>query len=152
MYLQYIYIHLTYIKLYSVSIINTDIPGTPVITRSTSEVVENRILTMTCSARSTTILPNNLPSDLKPIMEYRWQRDNKNLTNDDRHQMSDKTLTIDNIQRQDNKITYRCIAHESGSRLSNYKDITLNVMCKYICILLININKIKSETQNLSFV
>ncbi|KAK2140037.1 hypothetical protein LSH36_1505g00004, partial [Paralvinella palmiformis] len=121
----YIYIHVTYIKLYSVSIIYTDIPGTPVITRSTSEVVENRILTMTCSARSTTILPNNLPSDLKPIMEYRWQRDNKNLTNDDRHQMSDKTVTIDKIQRQDNKITYRCIAQESGSRLSNYKDINM---------------------------
>ncbi|KAK2139262.1 hypothetical protein LSH36_1910g00003, partial [Paralvinella palmiformis] len=63
-------------------------------------------------------------------MEYRWQRDNKNLTNDDRHQISDKTVTIDKIQRQDNKITYRCIAQESGSRLSNYKDITLNVMYK----------------------
>ena len=123
---------MTYIKLYSVSIIYTDIPGTPVITRSTSEVVENRILTMTCSARSTTILPNNLPSYLKPIMEYRWQRDNKNLTNDDRHQMSDKTLTIDKIQRQDNKITYRCIAQESGSKLKRSKSLTLDVRCKYI--------------------
>ena len=87
---------------------------------------------MTCSARSTTILPDNLPSDLKPIMEYRWQRDNNNLTNDGRHIVSDNTLTINKVQRQDNKITYRCIAQESGSKLKRSKSLTLDVRCKYI--------------------
>ena len=64
-------------------------------------------------------------------MKYRWQRDKQYLTNDDRHRVSGNTLTIDKIQREDNKITYTCIAQESGSRLSRSKDITLNVMCKY---------------------
>ena len=88
----------------------TGIPGTPVLMRATSEVVENIILIMICSTRSTTILPNNLPSDLKPIMKYRWQRDNKSLSNDGRHIMSGNTLTIDKLQIQDNSITYICIA------------------------------------------
>jgi len=86
---------------------------------------------MTCSTRSTTILPDNIPSDLKPIMEYRWQRDNKNLTNDGRHILSGNTLIIEKVQRQDNNITYRCIAQESGSKFSRNKDITLDVFCKY---------------------
>ncbi|KAK2146327.1 hypothetical protein LSH36_616g04016 [Paralvinella palmiformis] len=85
---------------------------------------------MICSTRSTTILTNNLPSDLKPIMEYTWQRDNKNRTNDGRHIMSGNTLTIDKIQRQDNNITYKCIAQESGLKLNTYRDITLYVMYK----------------------
>jgi len=93
-------------------------------------VKENNILKLRCSARSTTILSDNIPSDLNPIMEYRWQRDNNSLTNDGRHIMSGNTLTINEIQRQDNKITYRCIAQESGSKYSNTKAITLNVLCK----------------------
>ena len=89
---------------------------------------------MRCSARSNTILPSDLPTDLKPIMEYRWQRDKQDLTNDDRHRVSGEagnTLTIDKIQREDNKITYTCIAQESGSKFNTSKDVTLNVMCKY---------------------
>ncbi|KAK2139183.1 hypothetical protein LSH36_1965g00001 [Paralvinella palmiformis] len=83
---------------------------------------------MICSTRSTTILPNNLPSDLKPIMKYRWQRDNKSLSNDGRHIMSGNTLTIDKLQIQDNSITYICIAQEYGSKFNNYREIKLNVM------------------------
>ena len=40
------------------------------------------------------------------------------------------TLTIDKIQMQDDNITYRCIAQESGSKFNNYRDITVYVICK----------------------
>ena len=92
------------------------------------------MFTIRCSARSKSILPSDLPTDLKPIMEYRWQRDKQDLTNDERHRVSGEagnTLTIDKIQREDNKITYTCIAQEYGSKFSKSKDVTLNVMCKY---------------------
>ena len=115
----------------------TGVPTIPVISTSTSIVKENNILKLRCSARSTTILPDNLPSDLNPTREYRWQRDNNNLINDGRHIVSGNTLTIDKVQRQDNKIAYRCIAQESGSKYSNTKAITLNVLCKQIVLTLI---------------
>ena len=115
---------------------STDVPDVPVISSSASlsDVVENTVIAMTCSARSTTTLPSNLPSDLKPVMEYQWQRNNRKLTNDGRHRVSGNRLTIDKVQRQDNMVTYSCIAQESGSKLSRAKDIRLNVKCKYIPI------------------
>ncbi|KAK2139077.1 hypothetical protein LSH36_2049g00034 [Paralvinella palmiformis] len=108
------------------------VPHSLTINYLPSEVTENTILTLTCSASSTTIFPSNIPKDLSPKidMKYRWQRDNYDLPNDNRHRVNGNKLIIDRIQRMDNNITYRCIAQELGSRLSNYKDITLNVMYK----------------------
>jgi len=67
---------------------------------------------MTCSIDSTTTFPDNLPSKDKPHIEYTWQRDNNNLTNDDRHNVSGNTVIIDKVEIQDDNITYRCIAEE----------------------------------------
>ena len=92
---------------------------------------------MTCSTHSTTTFPDNLPSKDKPHIEYTWQRDNNNLTNDDRHSVRRNTVIIDKVEIQDDNITYRCIAQETGSRFRNSKDITLNVVRKYIHMLLL---------------
>ena len=70
---------------------------------------------------------------MKPniYMEYEWQKDNQKLTTDGRYDVSGNKLIIDKVQRQDNVITYSCIAQESGSKLSNKIGIALNVLCKY---------------------
>ena len=132
-YLRYV-CNLNYSLFFTYStFIFTDIPHSVTINYLPSEVTENTILTLTCSASSTTIFPSNISKDLSPKidMKYRWQRDNYDVPNDNRHRVNGNKLIIDRIQIMDNNITYRCIAQELGSRLSNYKDITLNVICKY---------------------
>ena len=68
---------------------------------------------------------------------------NQNLTNDERHVVSGEagnTLIIDKIQREEDKLTYTCVAEESGSMLNRSRDITLGVMCRYNTSLLIIYN------------
>ena len=110
------------------------IPMSPSITQSSSNPVEKTIFTMTCDADSTSTYPSNLPTDQRPIMEYRWQRDNTDLPTDGRHTVSGtagNTLTIDKVQRDDHQKLYTCRAQETGSRESSSKDITVKVLCEY---------------------
>ena len=112
------------------------VPVTPAISTNPGlPILEDTVLTLTCSATSTSTLPNNLPSDLHPIMEYSWQRDNSDIPTDGRHTVSGtdgNTLTIDKVLRDDNQKPYKCTAQEAGSRESNSKELMVNVYCKYI--------------------
>ena len=110
------------------------VPATPAIsTNPVLPVLEDTVLTLTCSATSTSTLPNNLPSDLHPIMGYSWQRDSTDIPTDGRHTVSGtdgNTLTINKALRDDNQKPYKCTAPEAGSRESNNKELMVVVYCK----------------------
>ena len=87
-------------------------------------------IVLECAANSTSIMPTNIPPNLRPTLRYQWDVDEAFTEHGGRYTISGSrgnVLMLTGFLPSDDYTVYRCYAKESGSKYKTWIDKILRV-------------------------